>query len=216
MGRINKIRMALLASCAAVLVNCTATATMATSPAVTSFAASQEPIAGRWGVITELGEIPSRYSSGEFTCSGWNYTVDSATSFRDSVMATMDVAFEEAVLLNSMPSPQSMATQELNGVVVVSVSGYSATLTWLTGFWSATARAEATIRIGVDVRGSTGERIAGFSSGSQRSEQADSGGCPAGSTAISRALATTTQELLQDVLERVQDNERVRRETAQL
>src|SRR5690606_30113148 len=111
------------------------------------------------------------------------------------------------VPLNTMPSPQSMANQNMNGVVVVTVSTYSATLTWLTGFWSATARAEAALRMGVEVRDNAGNRIAGFSNGAQRSAQADTGGCTAGSQAISRALANATQELMEGALERLQDNE---------
>jgi len=206
----NKFKLIVPIVSALLLANCTATATMSTAPAVVSFAAIQDPIPGRWGVIAELGEIPSRYQSSEYACSGWTYTVDSANSFRDSILATMDVAFEESVPLDSMPSPQSMTAQDINGVVVVTVSNYSSTLTWLTGFWTVTARAEASIRIGVEVRDNTGTRIAGFSNGAQRSAQADSGGCAAGSSAISRALSNSTQELMEGALERLQDNERVR------
>jgi hypothetical protein len=206
----SKLAIAAMVAAAIGVSACTSTATVRSAPAVMSFAANQDAIPGRWGVLIVADEIPTQFSSGEYTCSGWTYAVDSTDSFRESVMATMDVAFQEAVLLSSMPSPQAMAGQELAGVVTVTVSSYSAFLSWLSGFWSQTARGEATIRIGIDVRDATGTRIAGFSQGAQRSAQAESGGCDGGSSAIARALSQTTQQLMEGSLERLQDNDRLR------
>lgn len=206
----HKILVSTAAIAAISLAACTSTATVRSAPAVTSFAANQDAVPGRWGVLIVADEIPSQFSSGEYTCSGWTFTVESEASFRESVLSTMEVAFSEVVPLNSMPSAQSMASQDLNGVVTVTVNSYSAFLSWLQGFWSARARSEATIRIGVDVRDASGSRIAGFSQGAQRSSDAESGGCDSGSAAIARALSAATQQLMEGTLERLQDNDRLR------
>ena len=162
------------------LSGCAATSSVRTAPAVTSYAANQDQIDGQWGVLLDLSEIPTTYESGEFTCSGWTYTVDSASSFERSVLATLDSAFEDVRLVNSLPSPDAAQASGFRGFITVEVSSYDAFLSWLQGFWTARARAEATIRIGVDVRAADGTRITGFSDGAQRSAEADSGGCGAG------------------------------------
>lgn len=206
----NRFAFFVSALCALALQACASTATMQTAAAVTSFAVEQDPIPGNWAVVVQASEIPTRYTSGEFTCSGWTYTVESEESFRESVLATMDAAFENIQPMNTAPSRSAIQSQQLDGTVIVSVNTYNAFMSWLQGFWSAQARAEATIRIGVEVRDRDGERIAGFSEGAQRSSTAESGGCDAGSTAIARALAITTQSIMESALERIQDNPRIR------
>lgn len=209
-----RFTIAIAALSALALQACASQATMQMAPAVTSFAVDQEPIPGHWAVIVQASEIPTRYTSGELSCSGWTYTIESEETFRESVMATMDAAFESVRPMSSMPSQSAIQSQELDGAIIVSVNTYNAFMSWLQGFWTATARAEATIRIGVEVRDRNGERIAGFSEGAQRSATAESGGCDAGSTAIARALATTTQSIMESSLERIQDNPRIRQSVA--
>jgi hypothetical protein len=199
-----------IAGSALALTACASNAIVQSRPAVTSYAANQEEIPGRWAVLLDTGTIPTSFSSGEYTCSGWTYTVESEDGFRESVLATLDAAFEDVQLMQDMPSPAAAGANGYRGTVSVEVNTYSAFLSWLQGFWAARARSEATIRLGVDVRAADGTRLVGFTEGAQRSSDAESGGCEAGSEAIARALETTTETVMEQMVERLQDSPQIR------
>lgn len=179
-------------------------------PAVTSYAANQDEIPGSWGVVINPGNIASTFESGEYICSGWSYEVDLRSGLIQSIEDTMDIAFEDIRILNSVPSPTSMSEQGITGVLVFDIDRADAFLGWLTGFWAAKARADSTIRMGVEVRDAAGARVSGFSEGAQRSAEADTGGCGAGSDAIASAFALATQDLMEETIERIQDNREIR------
>tara|TARA_Y100000780_G_C13620137_1_gene392197 strand:- start:680 stop:1066 length:387 start_codon:yes stop_codon:yes gene_type:complete len=122
----------------------------------------------------------------------------------------METAFQEVRPADRMLTGAQAQADELMGTITVTVDRMDADLQWLTGFWTAKARSTASMRIGVDVRDQNGERIAGFSEGSQRSAEADQGGCGAGSEAIARAISSTTEDLMEQSLERLLDNSELR------
>lgn len=189
---------------------CASSAVMEVAPAVTTYAANRDEIPGRWAIIVEADAMPNTYESSEFTCSGWSYTVDAQSAFEESVLASMETAFQEVRPADRLLTGDQARSDELMGTITVTVDRMDADLQWLTGFWSAKARSTASMRIGVDVRDNDGARIAGFSEGSQRSAEADQGGCGAGSEAIARAISSTTEDLMEQSLERLLDNNDLR------
>ena len=201
----------LLVSIAALAVTgCASSAVMEVAPAVTTYAANRDEIPGRWAVIVETDAIPNTYESSEFTCSTWSYSVDAQTAFEESVLSSLETAFQEIRPADRLLTGAQAQADDLMGTITVTVDRMDADLQWLTGFWTQKARSTASMRIGVDVRDHNGDRIAGFSEGSQRSAEADQGGCGAGSEAIARAISSATEDLMEQSLERLLDNNEIR------
>ena len=198
-----------LVAIAALLAGCTSTATVRSAPAVMSYAVSQDEHPGEWGLLIDAENVPKRVESGDFVRSGWTYEVEIESGIRTSIEDTMDMAFEDIRLVNDVPRPGAMEERDLAGIIIVSVDRSEAFLPWLSGFWSATAKSDATLRIGVDIRGPNGNRLTGFSEGAQRSAQADKGGCGAGGDAIARSMSLAIEDLMEETLERLQDNSEV-------
>lgn len=189
---------------------CASNATMQVAPAINTYAVNEDEIPGRWAVVVNTDNIPETYESGEFTCSGWTYNVDAEAPFEESVLSTLDSVFEEVTPADRGVRPEAAQQRGLSGTVIVNVDRLMGDLSWRQGFWSARAVGQATIRMGLEVRDADGERIAGFSEGAQRSSNDTAGGCDAGSQALAEAISSTTQDLMEEVAERLLDNESIR------
>jgi hypothetical protein len=195
---------------AAMLTACASTATMKVAPAVTTFAANVNEVPGRWAVVVETGVIPTKYSSGEYTCSAWEYVVEAKGPFEESVVGSLDTAFQEVRPMPRLVTGDAARAEGLRGTIIVTVDRFLGDLTWRPGFWTASAVGQSTIRIGVEVRDVDGARLAGFSESAQRVSQPMPGACDIGSSAIAGAISLATQDLMEETVERLLDNPALR------
>ena len=134
-----------------------------------------------------------------YTLGAHKYPIAAATAFKTSVMNTTKSVFENVVDKNEIPSIEQMYTDNLNGYLVVHVKHFEPRISFIQGFWSATASSTVEIAFDFTVRDKNNNLIFSSAVSASRTAEGDAGGAGAGGAPV---IADATKKAVTEALER--------------
>lgn len=120
-----------------------------------------------------------------YVCSAWSYPVEMGPAISSTITQVAKNCFREVEVMNSIP----VGKHHFNGILMVDLIDANLDLTFLPGFWSATADCYTEMNLKLTFLDGNNKKVWQSVVGYSKRQTGDSGGaCEGGSTAISQAL----------------------------
>lgn len=161
----------------------------------------EEKIPGTVALIVDAQEdvFDRTIKPNTYTLGAHKYPIAAATAFKTSVLNTTKSVFENVVDRNEIPNIQQMYADNLNGYLVVHVKHFEPRISFIQGFWSATASSTVEIAFDFTVRDKNNGLILSSAVSASRTAEGDAGGAGAGGAPV---IADATKKAVTEALER--------------
>jgi hypothetical protein len=169
------------------------------SPALNVYTSYADKLPGNYVLVVEASSWDKVVKSSSYQCSAHNFPMNANAVFKESVTRTVEQLVESVEVATVPPSRETMSSKRIAGVILVKADTFEPKLTFIPGFWSATASAAMDVSAALTVDGPQG-RLLGTSAGASRSADGEAGdGCGGGAN----VLADATSKALRDLMERL-------------
>lgn len=184
------------------------------SPAFDVYSNYRDKIPGRFALFVDANSFAREVKPTGQICSANSYPLNANASFKQSTIQTIKQLVEELELVDRPLPIEELKDKAYRGQIVVKSDEYIAHITFIPGFWSATASSSVDISASLVVDGTDG-RFLGTSASASRSTELSSASCGDGAQAIAEANSKATKELLERLGERLSNEPRLRQPVAQ-
>lgn len=183
------------------------------SPAFDVYSNYRDKIPGRFTLFVDANSFAREVKPAGHMCSAHSYPLNANASFKQSALKTIEQIVEEVELVDRPLPVEELASKSYQGQIVIKSDEYIARITFIPGFWSATASSTVDISASLIVDGTEG-RYLGTSAAASRSSELSSANCGDGAQAIADANSRATKELLGRLAERLANEPRLREPVA--
>ena len=155
------------------------------------------------GLIVEASSWAKVIKASSHQCSAHNFPIDANAVFKESITRTFEQLVEFVEVAAVLPSRETMSREKIAGAILVKADTFEPKLTFVPGFWSATASADMNVSAALTVDGPQG-RLLGTSAGASRSADGEaSDGCGSGANVLADATSKALRELMERLGERM-------------
>jgi hypothetical protein len=191
--------LSILASVTVLLGACSYPVQPSVSPALNVYTSYADKLPGHYILVVEASSWGKVVKPSSYQCSAHSFPMDVNAVFKESVTRTVEQLVESVEVASVPPTRETMSNKKIAGVILVKADTFEPKLTFIPGFWSATASAAMDVSAALTVDGPQG-RLLGTSAGASRSADGDAGeGCGDGA----KVLADATSKALRDLMERL-------------
>lgn len=180
------------------------------SPAVYSF--SEERLQGK--VMLYLADwegAPIHVRPKTHFCSAHTFPLSLGEPAQSAFQKATQASFSEVIFTKQMPTREHLKQAGAAGLVVVKMNQFTPEITFLPGFWTASATAIAELYIDVAVYDVQLQRIYTTTLGASRQASGDGGGaCQGGAAVLGDAVSKVLRETTERYVERLNSNKKVR------
>ena len=190
-----------LAVVVAVGAGCSYKASVPSVDVANIYTSYEEKIPGTVALIVDAQEdvFDRTIKPNTYTLGAHKYPIAAATAFKTSVLNTTKSVFENVVDRNEIPNTQQMYADNLNGYLIVHVKHFEPRISFIQGFWSATASSTVEIAFDFTVRDKNNGLIFSSAVSASRTAEGDAGGAGAGGAPV---IADATKKAVTEALER--------------
>lgn len=183
------------------------------SPAFDVYSNYRDKIPGSFALYVDANSFAREVKPTGQICSANSYPLNANISFKQSVTATIKQLVEQVEVVERPLPTADLAAKGYRGQIVVRSDEYIAHITFIPGFWTATASSSVDISASLIVDGAD-SRFLGTSASASRSTELSSASCGDGAQAIADANSKATKELLERLGERLANEPRLRQPPA--
>lgn len=200
------------AAAAAVLFlgGCSYQASAPVSPAYDVYSNYPDKIPGRFALHVDADDLNGEARVRGLSCSAHTYTVEGESAFVQSTLRTIENLVRSVQLVDDPLDRANMLAGGYDGMVMVNVEDFDASVQVIPGFWTSTMEADVDLAAGVTVDGTDGRLMGTTVSASEDAESASGGSCGIGAEAASEATGAAIEELMGRLGERLTNSQRVR------
>lgn len=202
----------LLLGLAGLISGCAYKVQPASTRAINIYSSYDGKIPGRFAVVLDerIRNERREIKPVTYVCGAHTYPVSLGDSIAVSLKHTLDQVFEETVERSSMPASDTMADDDLRGVVLVRLDEFSPRISCYAGFWSGTCVGTTDISFGVVVRGVQGTLFATSVAGSKTVDGSAGAFCDEGAMALADSITGAMKDALERMAERLSNAPRLR------
>jgi hypothetical protein len=185
------------------------------SPAFDVYSNYRDKIPGRFALFIDASSFAREVKPTGHICSANSYPLNANASFKQSAVNTIEQLVEQVEVVERPLPVEELTAKGYHGQIVIKSDEYTARITFVPGFWSATASSSVDVSASLVVDGADG-RFLGTSASASRSSELSSASCGDGAQAIADANSKATKELLGRLGERLANEPRLRQPQAQM
>ncbi|HET6156927.1 MAG TPA: hypothetical protein VFE34_01150 [Dongiaceae bacterium] len=200
---------------AASLCACTYDVKTTASPALNVYSSYTDKLPGSYALLVQSDILAKKVDPSSHACSANNYPIDARATFKQSATDTMAQLVEKLEPVEQALTREQLQAGNYRGQIIIKAEDYDPRLTFVPGFWTATASSTVDISASLLVDGPSG-RLLGTKASESRTEESEVSGCGGGKDALGRANGKATEALLDRLAERFSSEPRLRATSAAL
>jgi hypothetical protein len=198
---------------AAILTGCAHQVQTVSSKAVNIYTTFDQKIKGRWALVLDssVTDVKRQVKPSSYVCGAHTYPVDSGETMGISVRKTIEALFEDIELVTTIPTPEILASKQLQGSILVRIEDFVPRVTCSTGFLMGSCTSQVEVGFGVVVRKGVEQILATQVSGS-KSASGDAGGmCGGAAVVLAEGIQVSTRDGLERLAERISNSPSLRK-----
>jgi hypothetical protein len=198
------------ACCAVLLSACAYQAPVSVSPNLNVYSSYGEKLPGIYALYVSTDNFNQNIKPTGYQCSFHTYPLDLSTSFKSSVVKTMQQLVENIEVVDVPLSIEELKRSGKRGMIIVRGDTVDAHVQFIPGFWSAAATSQVELSANMTVD-SSGGRVLGTTAQGSGNAQSDAGAlCGGGANAVADAAQKAMKQLLGQLGERLSNSPRLR------
>lgn len=203
-------RLLCAAVCAVALSGCAYQAPVAVTPNLNVYSSYGDKLPGTYALYVSSEGLNEVVKPTGYQCSAHSYPLDLTSSFKSSVVKTVQQLVENVEVVDGPLSSDELARTGKRGMIVVRGDTIDARVQFIPGFWSASATSQVEISANMTVDTASGRVLGTTAEGSGNAESDGGQLCGGGANAVGFAAEKALKQLLGQLGERLSNSPRLR------